>query len=687
MIVDDTPSDIDALSGALKERGYKVRFISEAKLAFQSVQNDPPDLILLDTVMPEMNGYEVCRILKENDKTKDIPVIFLTAMDKDIDGEMGLNAGAMDYILKKPVLIPVALARIYTHLQLSFHRNRLEGLVRERTAELAAANSELKAEIAERGRIEMDMRKVNKNLYMISKTASIGIWDIDVQTQKINWNDKMLDIFGISKADQSHMTVEQWFQKIYKEDQLLIRNLYNRIIERKSNEAMECRISRPDGSIRYLQFTVNVLLDDKKNITQFIGIAIDITDRKLREHDIIKAHSDLQQVLNSLSSIVIGVSVKDRITYWNHAAEKTFDFQSSEVLNKTLAETKINWEWNRIYEGISESITTDTSIRLDDLHYQREDGKDRILGIVVNPIKDLNGFLAGFIIQGSDITQRKIIEAQYAQSRKMESIGQLSAGIAHEINSPMQYINDNLYYLKNGMENINKILKKYDTIIEKLLNKEAVEPLIKDIKAVKESVNEADLLLEMPKAIDESIEGVGRVVKIIKSMKEFSHPDMGEKVDADINKAIERAADLSRNEWKYVADLFMDFEKDMPLVHCFLDELNQVILNIIVNAAQAIEEKNGKNSGVKGDISIATRLKPPYAEIRIGDTGNGIPEKIRSRIFDPFFTTKEVGKGTGQGLAIAHTVIVEKHGGELFFKTEEGKGTTFIIRIPLANQK
>jgi signal transduction histidine kinase len=169
-------------------------------------------------------------------------------------------------------------------------------------------------------------------------------------------------------------------------------------------------------------------------------------------------------------------------------------------------------------------------------------------------------------------------------------------------------------------------------------------------------------------------------------MKEFSHPSSREKEKVVVNSIIETTVLIARNEWKYVSNVTTDLAVDLPPIPCHIDELGQVILNLLINAAQAIGEKLGRNPvGDKGEIHISTQVVDSFVEIRLRDTGGGIPERIRERIFDPFFTTKEVGKGTGQGLAISHNVITEKHGGTLTFETEEGQGTTFIIRLPMAS--
>jgi signal transduction histidine kinase len=186
---------------------------------------------------------------------------------------------------------------------------------------------------------------------------------------------------------------------------------------------------------------------------------------------------------------------------------------------------------------------------------------------------------------------------------------------------------------------------------------------------------------EIPRAIGESLAGVERVSTIVRAMKDFSHPGTEEKTPVDLNRAIESTITVARNEWKYVAELETSFDASLPPVPCLPGEFNQVVLNLIVNAAHAIA---AKSSEAKGRIQVRTRRDAGWADIRVTDSGTGIPEKVRRRIFEPFFTTKEVGKGTGQGLAIARSVVVDKLGGTISFETETGRGTTFIVRLPLA---
>jgi len=186
---------------------------------------------------------------------------------------------------------------------------------------------------------------------------------------------------------------------------------------------------------------------------------------------------------------------------------------------------------------------------------------------------------------------------------------------------------------------------------------------------------------EVPRAIDQSLDGTRRVAKIVRAMKEFSHPDAADKIATDLNKAIDSTITVARNEWKYVSEVVKEFDESLPPVVCYPGDINQVVLNLIVNAAHAIKEKI--KEGEKGKITVATRNRDESVEISVTDTGNGIPEPIRTRVFDPFFTTKEVGKGTGQGLALAYSVVVKKHAGKIWFDTEVGQGTTFFITLPI----
>jgi signal transduction histidine kinase len=279
--------------------------------------------------------------------------------------------------------------------------------------------------------------------------------------------------------------------------------------------------------------------------------------------------------------------------------------------------------------------------------------------------------------------QSRVVEKELEIARRLESIGQLAAGVAHEINTPTQYVGDNTRFLEESFRELAPLLKKADELAESVRQGTGSSELADELKAALEEADVEYLGEEIPRAIEQSLNGIARVRKIVQSMKEFSHPGVEGMTSIDLHRAIETTITVAMNEWKYLAEVETDFDPELPAVSCLPGEINQVVLNLIVNAAHAIADVVGDCEGGKGTITISTRRDGEFVEVRIADTGSGIPETAQSKIFDPFFTTKGVGKGTGQGLSIAHGVVVKKHGGTLDFETEIGKGTTFIIRLPL----
>ena len=278
------------------------------------------------------------------------------------------------------------------------------------------------------------------------------------------------------------------------------------------------------------------------------------------------------------------------------------------------------------------------------------------------------------------------MEAQILESQKLESIGQLAAGIAHEINTPMQYISDNIYFIEKSFDDIDSLLDRFEKLFKAVQLGSVRKGLLLDLDSSIQDLEMDYLRSEIPVAIKQTLDGVERVTKIVKAMKEFSHPGSEEMTLIDINRSIESTITVARNEWKYSCRVETEFDKSLPRVPCLPAEFNQAILNIIINAVHAIEDVVGSHPGVKGKIKVTTRNCGKWAEIGISDTGPGIPKDIRSKIFNPFFTTKEVGKGTGQGLNIAHSVVVNKHGGTIRFESRIEKGTVFIIRLPVKDE-
>jgi signal transduction histidine kinase len=270
------------------------------------------------------------------------------------------------------------------------------------------------------------------------------------------------------------------------------------------------------------------------------------------------------------------------------------------------------------------------------------------------------------------------------QAKKMESIGQLAAGIAHEINTPAQFVSDNTRFIKSAFDDLMKLNESYVKLLNAASDGIITPDLIHEVNASMESADVEYLTTEIPSAIDQSLDGIDRISNIVRAMKEFSHPGSHEQESADLNQAIRNTITVASNEWKYVAEIETAFAEGLPPVACYVQEINQVVLNLIVNAAHAIAQSTGEGSSEKGVIRIATRNLGQEVEIKVSDSGCGIPDDIKDKIFDPFFTTKTVGKGTGQGLAMAFRTIVENHHGRLWVDSVEGEGSTFNIVLPYA---
>ena len=304
--------------------------------------------------------------------------------------------------------------------------------------------------------------------------------------------------------------------------------------------------------------------------------------------------------------------------------------------------------------------------------------------------KDANGRPDGYIGVFKDISSRKnqeekrlILEKELQQALRLEAIGTLAAGIAHEINTPIQFIGNNAEFLTKAVTRIFTMIEDYQEILSNMPEFAGQDLLARKIEKIEKRAKLPYLQREIPEALNQTLDGVDRVARIVKAMKDFSHMGSDVMAQEDINSAVESTIPISRNEWKYVAEMKTELDPSLPLVECFIGDIKQVLLNLIVNAAHTIKDALTSSGETSGQITVRTFAEDGFVFISVSDTGKGIPAKIENRIFEPFFTTKEVGKGTGQGLSITYQTIVEKHGGDLSFETEIDKGTTFIVKLPV----
>ncbi len=382
----------------------------------------------------------------------------------------------------------------------------------------------------------------------------------------------------------------------------------------------------------------------------------------------------LELAFDSVPSILVALTPAGEVVHWNAAAHRTFGLCAEDVRGKRLAVCGVEWYSP---EGVDALFTSRTVDGRSDLPFLMG-GQKRWLGVTLRHVQSEDEHSA-FLLTASDITDRREMEEQRRQTHKLEAIGQLAAGIAHEINTPTQYVGDNLTFLRDGWEGLVAVIEEAQALRAGSTDGAGA--------AFDRAAARADLgflLPEFPLALEQALEGTQRIGRIVRAMKEFSHPGGSEKTEVDLNRTVDTAMVIARSEWKYVATAVTCFDPSLPAVPCYPGEISQVILNLVVNAAHAIQEKLSAEPGLAmGTIRVETRQNRGGVEVLITDSGMGIREEVKPRVFELFFTTKEVGKGTGQGLAFAHSVIVKKHGGDLWFDSEAGVGTTFGFRLPL----
>jgi len=422
------------------------------------------------------------------------------------------------------------------------------------------------------------------------------------------------------------------------------------------------------------------LLNADNEATAVCCIATDITSRKQAEADA----SRLALAVSQVSEMIIISDAQGLIKYVNPAYEKISGHTSSEVIGLHIDEVNDDdckggprqEDWNGLRDG--------TPWRGRVVH-KRADGSFYECETVISPVRDSRGDIRNFVAVARDVSREVRLEAQIQHGRKLKAIGELAAGIAHEINTPMQYIGDNLRFAREAFGSFAEIMTVNRALAQTSLADDEILRHAEEIAKLYDDLDVEYLLKEAPLALEQSLSGAKRVVDIIAAMKNFAHPGSVKMTFVNLNAAIISTIAVARNEWKNVACVETNLDQSLPSIPCLPGEFNQVVLNFLINAVHAIKERLKKEGeeGKKGKIVISTILNKEWVDIVISDTGIGIADEHKSRIFDPFFTTKGVGEGTGQGLAIANNVIVNKHHGVIHFDSEYGSGTTFVIKLPL----
>jgi PAS domain S-box-containing protein len=444
----------------------------------------------------------------------------------------------------------------------------------------------------------------------------------------------------------------------------------------------EEKIVDRQGNTRHILTTKVPLRGAHGLVSGITGVGHDVTQRKRNEDALREAESKYRGIFDEAIVGIFQSTPDGRFLSVNRAMARIFGFASPEEMTASVADIsrQVYVEPKRYNEFVMVMDRLGSMLSLECEAY-RKDGSKIWITCSGRAVRE-NRVVVRYEGMAEDVTERRLMRSQLLQAQKLESIGQLAAGVAHEINTPTQFIGDNVRFLREAFQDLTRLMTSYEKLFAAAQVNAVSGEIIEEVAGALKGANPAYLIGEIPKAIEQTLDGVARVSTLVGAMKEFSHPGTKEKIPLDLNHAIASTITVARNEWKYVAELETDFDLSLPLISCQPGEFNQVVLNLIVNASHAIADVVEKGGPGKGKIKVQTLNCPDWAEIRVQDSGTGIPEKVRAQIFDPFFTTKEIGKGTGQGLSIARSVVVDKHNGSIHFETEEGKGTTFIIRLP-----
>lgn len=637
-ILEDSQVEVMILEAYLMRMGFQIcGKAGNSREFFELFEPDFCDFVLVNIVLEDgESGLDIGKYLAE----KKIPFLFVSSSSDQETFEKIKNFQPLGFIVK-----PYNYQQTYIMIDLAIQNARLK-----------------------------DQAEFYQNSYkdiINNIPGMICRYDADFKITYVNRN-----YCNYFQKNEEELIGTSWLSLLEEDEAERSKDLF---LERDCRTTERYKIEI-NNEYRWLEWTHHCILDSYGQPTEYQSIGFDITEKLRNEKNLEKAKSDMESLLKAIPSIIVGVSVKDRITHFNEYSEKFFGFSREAALGKIIAELPVRWNWVDIYEGITESIISQRPYTMNDFVYE-QDGEDGYMDITITPVMDDDAILQGFLIHGADRTSEKKLQMQLSTAQKLESIGQLAAGIAHEINSPMQYISDNLNFLK---QSVKSIISMVNSMRETFI---AEAEVTRELNLALEKVDYDFMESEIDSVFTDMEEGIGRITSIIKSMKTLSHPGTDQKIPVNINKCLDDTVNISRNEWKYMSTIIREYDPNLGPVMAYSNELNQVFLNLIINSAQANSEKYGdaeKDPGQEkpGRITLKTMQTDALVRIVIEDNGLGISTENIKKIFNPFFTTKEPGKGTGQGLSIAHTVIVKKHQGTIEVTSTPGVGTSVNISLP-----
>jgi PAS domain S-box-containing protein len=522
-------------------------------------------------------------------------------------------------------------------------------------------------------RIRRELTERNQLFEVITENAADMIAVTDCAGNQLYNSPAYQTVLGYSLEElKATSSVEQ----IHPEDRQRVLEAAEKARLTGRGERLKYRIRHKNGTWRTLESVTTAIPNEAGQIEKLVIVNRDITDRERAEETRNRSDQLFRSIAENSADLIAVVDKDGHRIYNNPTYERLLGY-TQEELKHTISFQQIHPDDRPLVTRAAEQALKTGVGQIVEYRMQRKDGTYVTLESHGSFIRDSRGEIEASVISARDISDRRMA----MQNEKLSAIGQLAAGIAHEINTPVQYVSDNIAFLSDIWNQIDAAMAFCLTPAHASITSDS-----RPSGAVTSAgpPEEWDWLRqEVPKAISQSLEGIRRMSKILGAMRRFSHTGGGEREHVDLNEALDATLTIVQNQIKHIADVQTDYQVNLPRLECYADEMNQVFLNLIVNATHAIREASKKQARERGKLTIRTRQIDDDVQIEIQDNGTGIPLPACARIFEPFFTTKQVGEGTGQGLTICHDIVVRKHHGNIWFDTELDRGTTFFIRIPI----
>lgn len=705
LAVDDNSMNLRMMAAVIRENGREILTASSGYQALDILKEHPDiALVLMDIQMPGLGGFETVEQIKKDPNLAQIPIIFISGIyNKDEFIEHGYALGAYEFMLK-----PFEAYLLKNKVNVFIKLYQQQRFIEKKLAETALLSNLNRMMIVSTDLDEI-IASVCESIHKSGKFTSVSAFEAKREGEKLDiqeimsWGEETV-FCNSSHGPDCKKQQECPITKAIETKSIVIEHEFQHCPDCPQNSGRTEKqsfvaiplLSETSTIVLSLLTKSSVLITEEdvqffNLISDSLVFGLDAANLKAEharaKHALQIEKEELRISVDCLGEGVIRVDSEGKINMMNRAAKEILDVSPTD-------------EYTGEYVfNICRVIGRDNAIKLfnpiDWLHASGDHSKlsrqitiitksdyKKILQVIVSEIKDQSGFYHGIILVIRDITEELKVEQQKALSQKLESIGSLAAGIAHEINTPMQFIGDNETFLKDSFQALMTFLSDMKSMYKYALPAELQDNVKDSIEALENQHDMEYITNQIPIAIDRSLFGISRVNKIITSLRNFSHSSNRDKAPSNINKAIEDTIIISTNEWKYVATMNTNLDASIPLVTCAIDEINQVFINMIINATHTIKDKIDTEEYRMGKIDISTQITNNEVEIIISDNGMGIPQEFTDKIFDPFFTTKEVGRGTGQGLSIAHDII-NKHNGRISFETEKGVGTSFHIFLPI----